>query len=149
VLSLRMDGPWPFQGEESFPVAGGMKQRTQIGDFSEFGKGLVIDGQVQLAEAIDSLYTTALVYPAALAAKSRANWLIVGGGEGAAAREALRFRDTEAVMLVDISPMVVAQTQKLIPSFRADAHYDPRLRIQCRDAWQVLRERRRRVSSPT
>jgi spermidine synthase len=136
-----MEGDWLFQGEESFSALGGMKQRTQIGEFSEFGRGLILDGQVQLAEAIDALYTTALVYPAALTAKSRANWLIVGGGDGAAAREALRFRDTEAVELVDISPMVIAQTQNLIPSFWASAQDDPRLRIECRDAWEVLRER--------
>jgi spermidine synthase len=142
-----MEGDWLFQGEESFPALGGMKQRTQIGEFSEFGRGLILDGQVQLAEAIDTLYTTALVYPAALTAKSRAEWLIVGGGDGAAAREALRFRDTEAVELVDISPVVIAQTQKLIPSFWAGAQHDPRLRIECRDAWEVLRERESRNKS--
>jgi spermidine synthase len=136
-----MEGPWLFEGEESFRSFGGMKQRTQIGDFSGLGRGLVLDGQVQLSEAIDSLYTTALVYPAALAARSRANWLIVGGGDGAAAREALRFRDTELVQMVDISRMVIAQTQALIPSFWAGAHNDPRLHIECRDAWDVLRER--------
>lgn len=140
ILSLRMDGPWLFEGEETFPALGGMKQRTQIGDFAEFGRGLVIDGQVQLAESIDALYTTALVYPAALSASSRARWLIVGGGDGAAAREALRFRDTGSVLLVDISPMVIEQTQRLIPSFWAGAQNDPRLRIDCRDAWLVLRE---------
>jgi spermidine synthase len=141
LLSLRMDSDWLFEGEESFPSLGGMKQRMQVGEFTEFGKGLVLDGQVQLAEAIDSLYTTALVFPAALTAKSRANWLIVGGGDGAAAREALRFRDTESVALIDISPMVIAQTQALIPSFWAGSQHDPRLRIECRDAWLVLRER--------
>jgi spermidine synthase len=38
--------------------------------------------------------------------------------------------------------MVVEQTQLLIPSFWMGAHHDPRLTIECRDAWQVLRERR-------
>jgi spermidine synthase len=135
-----MTGNWLFEGEETFPDLGGMKQRTQIGHFSEFGHGLVIDGQVQLAEAVDKLYTTALVFPAALAAKSRENWLIVGGGDGAACREALRFKDTRRVLLVDISPMVITETQRLIPSFWAGAQNDFRLQIECRDAWQVLRE---------
>jgi spermidine synthase len=140
-LTLHMNGDWLFEGEETFPALGGMKQRTQIGEFSEFGKGLVLDGQVQLAEAIDSLYTTALVFPAALMARSRANWLIVGGGDGAAAREALRFQDTASVTLVDISPMVIAQTQALIPSFWSGAQHDRRLHIECRDAWLVLRDK--------
>ena len=58
-----MESDWLFEGEESFPALGGMKQRTQIGEFGEFGRGLILDGQVQLAEKIDSLYTTALVFP--------------------------------------------------------------------------------------
>jgi spermidine synthase len=141
ILSLRRTGPWLFEGEESFPALGGMKQSVRIADFAEFGRGLVIDGQVQLAESIDPLYTNALVFPSALMASSRTEWLIVGGGDGAAAREALRFSDTELVELVDISRMVIDRTQELIPSFWQDAQHDGRLRIECRDAWQVLTER--------
>ena len=141
ILSLLRTGPWLFEGEESFPALGGMKQSVRIADFAEFGRGLVIDGQVQLAESIDPLYTNALVFPSALMASSRAEWLIVGGGDGAAAREALRFSDTESVELVDISRMVIDRTQELIPSFWQDAQHDGRLRIECRDAWQVLTER--------
>lgn len=139
TLLLEMRGPWLFEGEERFESLGGVAQRVQIGDFTEFGRGLVLDGQVQLAEGVDALYTTALVFPAALVAPSRRRWLIVGGGDGAAAREALRFRDTESVRLVDISAMVIAQTQALIPSFWAGCQHDPRLHVTTTDAWEVLR----------
>src|SRR5262245_19773122 len=138
-LLLKRQGPWLFEGEEHFPALGGIRQRVQIGEFEEFGRGLVIDGATQLAEAIDAAYTTALVFPAALLADSRRRWVIVGGGDGAAAREALRFRDTEAVQLVDISRLVIEQTQQLIPSFWAGCQHDPRLDILTCDAWEVLR----------
>lgn len=141
VLALRMTRPWLFDGVETFPELGGMQVRTQIGEFAEFGRGLVMDGQVQLAEATDAVYTSALVFPAALASRSRADWLIVGGGDGAAVREALRFRDCVSVRLIDISAEVIARTQALIPSFWAGAQADPRLTIERRDAWTALRER--------
>src|SRR5262245_24429510 len=138
-LLLQRKGPWLFEGEEQFPTLGGIRQQVQIGEFEEFGRGLVIDGATQLAEAIDATYTTALVFPAALLASSRRRWLIIGGGDGAAAREALRFRDTQSVQLVDISRMVIDQTQKLIPSFWAGCQHDQRLEIFTRDAWEILR----------
>jgi spermidine synthase len=140
TLLLKLRGPWLFDGEERFPSLGGMSARIQIGDFEELGRGLVIDGTVQLTEAVDALYTTALVFPAALSARSRRRWLVVGGGDGATAREALRFRDTESVRLVDISRTVVERTQELIPSFWSGCQHDPRLEIIHRDAGEVLRD---------
>jgi spermidine synthase len=139
-LLLRRGGPWIFEGEESFPTLGGLQSRIQIGDFDEVGRSLVIDGTVQLTEVIDPVYTTALVFPAALLAPSRRRWLIVGGGDGAAAREVLRFRDTESVRLVDVSRVVVEQTQALIPSFWAGCQHDPRLELLHRNATEVIGE---------
>lgn len=136
----RMRGPWLFEGEEVFPELGGMRQLVQIGDFEEFGRGLVIDGMAQLAEAIEPTYTTALIFPTALFAPSRRRWLIAGGGDGAAAREALAFQDTEEVRLVDLSRMVIAKTQELIPSFWGGCQADPRLQIVTRDVFAVMRE---------
>lgn len=130
---------WLFDSWEPFPEIGAWT-RVQIGDFEAFGRGLVIDHMVQLAEATDLPYTSALVYPAALAAGSHKKWLIAGGGDGAAVREALRFPETERVVLVEISRMVVEQTQKLVPSFWAGAQRDPRLEIVYADVFRVIRE---------
>ena len=137
-LLVKLKGPWLFDSVEVLPVCGGIEQRVQIGDFEESGRGLGIDGAVQLTQAIDALYTTALVFPAALMAPARQRWLIIGGGDGATAREALRFRDTTAVQLVDISPMVIQRTQEYIPSFWDGCQHDPRLTLTLCDAWDVL-----------
>lgn len=140
TLLLKLKEPWLFDGEERFPSLGDMKARIQIGDFEELGRGLCIDGTVQLTEAVDPVYTTALVFPAALLAGARRRWLVVGGGDGATPREALRFRDTESVRLVDISRLVVERTQALIPSFWAGCQHDRRLEIVNADAGEVLRD---------
>lgn len=139
-IAHRMKGPWLFEGEEEFPELGGMKQLVQIGEFEEFGRGLVIDGMSQLAEAIEPIYTSALIFPAAFFAPSRRRWLIAGGGDGAAPREALSFRDTERVTLVDISSTVIRETQRLIPSFWNGCQSDLRLEIVTRDVFAVMRE---------
>ncbi|MDO8500023.1 MAG: hypothetical protein Q7S66_05240 [bacterium] len=135
-----LKGDWLFDGEEVFPELGGMKQRVRIGETEEFGRMLEIDGMSQLAEVIDWTYTGALIYPAAFSALSRQNWLIAGGGDGAAPREALRFVDTESVTLVDLSQTVIAKTQELIPSFWSGCQNDPRLKILSRDVFAFMRE---------
>lgn len=140
TLHLKLDGPWLFDDVERFPALGDFEARVQIGDFVELGRGLVINGTVQLTEAVDHLYSTALVFPAALCAGSRRRWLIIGGGDGASAREALRFRDTESVRVVDISELVPRETQRLIPSFWGGCQTDSRLELEKRDAFEVLRE---------
>lgn len=140
TLALKLERDWIFDGEERLPAPGDPVARIQIGDFTEFGRGLVIDGTVQLTETIDALYTTSLVFPAALAARRRARWLVLGGGDGATPREALRFRDAESVRLVDISRVVIERTQELIPSFWDGCQRDPRLALEVRDAWDALRE---------
>ena len=82
TLLMKLRGPWILDQSEHHPAPMNMTSRIQIGDFEEFGRGLVIDGTVQLTEAIDPLYTGALVFPAALLADSRKRWLIIGGGDG-------------------------------------------------------------------
>lgn len=139
-ITHKLKSPWLFEGEEEFPELGGMKQTVQIGDFEDFGRGLVIDGMSQLAEAIEPAYTSALIFPAALTARSRSRWLIAGGGDGPAPREALAFEETERVKLVDISRMVIEKTQELVPSFWGGCQNDPRLDNDPRDVFAFMRE---------
>jgi spermidine synthase len=139
-LLHRLDGPWIFEGSSRFADLDGIVQEVQIGQYTDFGLGLVIDGMSQLTELNELVYTSAMIHVPAVCANSRKSWLIVGGGDGAAAREALCFRDTERVRLVDISSMVITKTQELIPSFWNGAQNDPRLEILVKDAFKVMHE---------
>lgn len=128
-----------FCGTENFPeLGGGVQQEVKIVKFHESGGGLIINSMVQLTEASDPTYTGALVLPAALAVESPKRWLIAGGGDGAAAREALSFRGTKRVVLVDISRLVVEETQRFIPSFWNGRAKDSRLEVVHMDIFQYL-----------
>ncbi len=142
-ISHRLNGPWLFEGLEKFADLG-VAQKIQIGSFGEFGLGLVVDGVTQIAEVGDIDYTSALVFPPALTASSRGRWLIAGGGDGAAAREALRFTGTKSVTIVDISAMVVEATQRLIPSFWSGCQRDKRLHIVNQDIFRFAAEAAKR-----
>lgn len=133
-----IEDDWIFEGEEKFPELGNLTQKVQIAELEGFGKCLIMDGITQIGESVDSIYTEALVAPALLSSESRKKCLIIGGGDGAAARELLKQKDVEFVRLVDISETVVKKTQEFIPSFWNGCQNDPRLEIKIADAFAEI-----------
>lgn len=76
-----------------------------------------INGHIQFSSADEHIYHEQLVHPAMQAAPSRQRVLILGGGDGLAAREVLKYPDVEEVVLVDLDPEITqlaAQHPKLV-----------------------------------
>lgn len=63
---------------------------------------LYLNGHLQFASRDEYRYHEALVHPGLAASRSRANVLVLGGGDGLAVREILKYRDVEHVTLVDL-----------------------------------------------
>ena len=70
-------------------------------------KKLYIDGHIQFSSRDEYRYHENLVHPALSIDGPRKNVLILGGGDGLAAREVLKYDDVELVHLVDIDPEMV------------------------------------------
>ncbi|KAH8504608.1 hypothetical protein H0E87_012011 [Populus deltoides] len=68
---------------------------------------LVIDGKMQSAEVDEFIYHECLIHPALLCHPNPQNVFIMGGGEGSAAREALKHKSIEKVVMCDIDQEVV------------------------------------------
>ncbi len=77
-------------------------QRVQIIETDPFGKTLVIDDHTQSAACDEHIYHEALVHPVLLAHGSPKTVFIGGGGEGATAREILRWKSVEKLVMCDI-----------------------------------------------
>ena len=67
-----------------------------------FAQVLLLDGKSQSAEADEFVYHELLVHLALLLHPDPKTVFIAGGGEGATAREALKHRSVEKVVMVDI-----------------------------------------------
>ncbi|MEU4063300.1 polyamine aminopropyltransferase [Streptomyces wedmorensis] len=106
---------------------------------------LFLDGRLRVAGQDEHRYHEALVHPAMKGTHARV--LIVGGGDGLAAREALRYRGVRAVTVVEIDPGVVrlARTDPALATLNAQAFRDPRVRVVYADAFGWLREAADRV----
>ncbi len=68
---------------------------------------LYIDGYIQFSSRDEYRYHEYLVHPVLSIPGPRKNVLILGGGDGLAAREILKYPDIELIHLVDIDPEMV------------------------------------------
>lgn len=73
---------------------------------------LYLNGGLQFSSADEAIYHEHLVHPAMTLATSRSRVLILGGGDGLALREVLKYPDVREVLLVDIDPAMLAIASK-------------------------------------
>jgi len=107
------------------------------------GFQLFLNGNLQFASADEYRYHEALVHPAiaALDAPPR-RVLVLGGGDGLALREILRYSSVEAVTLVDLDPAMTSLARRF-PALGELNHHsfaDPRVSVVNDDAMVWLDE---------
>lgn len=111
--------------------------------FTGFGKQdlrLYLNGNLQFASVDEYRYHEALVHPAMDGPHGRV--LILGGGDGLAAREVLRYPDVSNVTLVELDPEMLhlAKTDDRVTSVNQDSLNDPRVTTVTDDAFKWVRE---------
>ncbi|MGW7050617.1 polyamine aminopropyltransferase [Streptomyces sp. NPDC054887] len=104
---------------------------------------LFLDGRLRVSGRDEHRYHEALVHPAMRGPHARV--AILGGGDGLAAREVLRYPGVESVTVVELDPAVVelARTDPALAALNGGAHRDPRVRVDTADAFTWLREQGR------
>ncbi|MGB0560868.1 MAG: spermidine synthase [Spirulinaceae cyanobacterium] len=119
-------------------------QELSILKTGAYGKALVLDGKWQSCTGDEFLYHESLVQPACIAHSithgAPRTALILGGGEGATAREVLRWQSLERVVMVDIDGAVVDACKQHLPEMHAQAFDDPRLELIIGDALDYVRD---------
>ncbi|MCF3964042.1 polyamine aminopropyltransferase, partial [Streptomyces fuscigenes] len=100
---------------------------------------LYLDGRLRVSARDEYRYDEGLVHPAMRGPHARV--LVLGGGDGLAAREALRYRDVRSVTVVDIDAGVerLARTDPALSVLNGHAYRDPRLHAVTGDAFTWLR----------
>ena len=113
-------------------------QHIRIHDGACFGRSLVLDDKTQSTELDEFVYHEALVQPAMIAHPAPRAVFIAGGGEGATAREALRHKSVERVVMVDLDELVVQLCRQHLPNHHQGAFDDPRLQLYHEDAFAYI-----------
>ncbi|MFC5719585.1 polyamine aminopropyltransferase [Streptomyces gamaensis] len=103
---------------------------------------LFLDGRLRVSGEDEARYHEALVHPAMAGPRRRV--LVLGGGDGLAVREVLRYADVASVTVVELDDAVLrlARTDPGLLALNHDAFRDPRVRVAGADAFEWLRARR-------
>lgn len=115
-------------------------QDMYIVETGAYGKALVLDGKWQSCTGDEYLYHEPLVHAPLLMCATPKRVLILGGGEGATAREALRWRSVERVVMIDIDGAVVEACKAHLSEMHAGAFDDPRVEVRIEDALAYLEQ---------
>lgn len=136
---------WHVRGIRRVLYSGVTKyQRIAIVEFEDLGKALILDGKTQSSAYDEFVYHESLVHPVMITHPSPRRVLILGGGEGATAREVLRYGSVEEVVMVDIDDEVIRVVKEYLPEMSQGAFDDPRLRLVISDGRKFLEESRDR-----
>jgi len=113
-------------------------QDIHLFDTVDFGKLLVIDGTVQTTERDEYIYHEMIVHVPMLTHPDPRKVLIIGGGDGGAARETLKH-EPEEVHVVEIDEEVVSLSKKYLPLL-SSAYKDSRVKLHIGDGIKFVKE---------
>nr|WP_039948334.1 polyamine aminopropyltransferase [Leptospira fainei] len=103
---------------------------------------LFLNGHLQFSSRDEYRYHEVLVHPAMLSHPNPKRILVLGGGDGLAVREILKYPSVQNVTLVDLDPEMTKlfAQQSLLTQINRSSLADPRVKIQNADAFLWLEE---------
>ncbi len=133
-----------YGGDVRVAVRSGAQEVVLTGGTHGRPLDLFLDGRLRMSGGDEQLYHEALVRPA-MSGGPHARVLILGGGDGLAAREVLRYRGVRQVDVVEPDPAVVglARGDRALSALNRHAFADPRVHARTADPFRWLRHTRR------
>lgn len=101
---------------------------------------MFIDGSIQFNSRDEYRYHESLVHPAMMIADKKDDILIIGGGDGMALREVLKYKDVKSVTVVDIDRVItdLFKTNKLLSQLNNNSLSSEKVNIVNQDGWKYL-----------
>jgi len=95
-------------------IIGGDPYEAQNPELFEANRVIFLDGVMQSTSRGNEAYHEALVQPAMFAHNNPCRVAIIGGGEGATLREALKHKSVEKVLMIDIDENMCKESARLL-----------------------------------
>jgi len=121
-----------FSGQSEF-------QNIDIVQTTGHGKMLLNDGVVMISERDEFAYHEMITHVPLLTHPDPRRVLIIGGGDGGTAREVLKHKGVQRVVMVEIDKMVVDACREYMPSVSGSLE-DPRLTLLFEDGVRYVKE---------
>jgi predicted membrane-bound spermidine synthase len=113
--------------------------KVQIIERPKWGLACYMDNSIQSALIDEKIYHEALVHPVMLSVKERKRVMIIGGGEGATAREVLKWSDVKEVDMFEWDRDVVELFRNKYSQWAQGAWDDPRLMINYSNIFETIK----------
>jgi spermidine synthase len=99
-----------------------------------------INGAIQFDSIDEHRYHESLVHPSMMTAKSHENILIIGGGDGMALREVLKYNDVKNITLVDLDPAITTlfKDNPTLSKLNDNAYDNSKVTVINQDAWKYI-----------
>ncbi|NML42599.1 polyamine aminopropyltransferase [Ramlibacter sp. G-1-2-2] len=106
------------------------------------GMRLFLNGNLQFAQSDEYRYHEALVHPAMAAHGAAKRVAVLGGGDGLAVRELLRYPQVESITLVELDPNMTRlfSTDPRLVALNGGSLTSPKVHIVHADAFQWLQQ---------
>ncbi len=115
-------------------------QQIDIFRTPQFGLMLTLDGIVQLGQSDEHIYHEVLIHPACLMLPRVRSALVLGGGDGCACRELLKYHELDAVDMVEIDAAVIEMCRAHLHEINCGSLDNPLVNIVLTDAERYLRD---------
>jgi len=115
-------------------------QRLEWHETRALGRTLVLDGAFMVAERDEFVFHECMVHVPALAHPAPARALVMGGGDGCAARELLKYPSIRHIVVAELDAVVIESCRRDFAHINRNSLDDPRVEIRIGDALATLRE---------
>ena len=152
VFSLLIIGIFTVPESEAFLERRLYRDKIVLSQQSEYQKivitekrddlRLFLDGNIQFSTKDEYRYHEALVHPAFSSLDKKDKVLVLGGGDGLAIKEILKYSDVKKIDLVDLDKAVtdLAQQSKYLLKYNQDSLNHKKVRIINQDAYQYVED---------
>lgn len=119
-------------------------QTIEIFELYDFGRSLFIDGNPQSCEKTEWIYHECLIHPAVILGPVKKNKrvLVLGAGEGATARELLKYKNIGEITLVDVDEEAIKIFKKYLSMMHRGSFDNPKIKLVFNNAGDFLKKER-------
>ncbi len=113
-------------------------QAVDIVETEEYGTVLYLDRRFQTSEAEEFFYHESLVHPAMISHSNPETVLIIGGGDGGALEEVLKYKSVKHVQMVELDGEVVELSRQYLSKICGNAFEDSRVELIISDGRRFI-----------
>ncbi len=113
-------------------------QELAVVNTAEWGRTLILDGNLQTTEKDEYIYHEMMVHPVMMSHPHAEKVLIIGGGDGGVLKELMKYKQIRQADMVEIDESVVKASEAYFPHL-SSGFADPRAKVYFQDGIEYVR----------